>query len=191
MAERFEIRIAGEGGQGVVLAGLVLAEAITGAGSLNVMMTQTYGSQQRGGASRVDIVVSDSRIDYPKVLRADILVALNEDACEKYFSQMRSGGTIIAESSRVAAKTLEHGVTVEYLPMEETATRVAGTKVSINMVALGAVAGLTEIVAVERLEEAILKLVSSASQSSNIKALQAGYKLGFDVKAGKLPSTNQ
>ncbi len=85
MSDRYEIRLAGEGGQGMILAGLILAEAAAIYAGKNAVQTQSYGPEARGGASKAEVVISDGEIDYPKVMDADVLLAMGQEACDKYY----------------------------------------------------------------------------------------------------------
>src|SRR3990172_5973785 len=97
--QRFEIRLAGEGGQGLLLAGLILAEAAAIYDAKNAVMTQSYGAQQRGGPSRAEVIIAEEEVDYPKVVQADLLLALNQDAFDRYHRQVKKGGLIIIDAA--------------------------------------------------------------------------------------------
>ena len=90
--QRVEIRLSGSGGQGMILAGVILAEAIGINDGKNVVQTQSYGPEARGGASRSDVVISDTEIDYPKSLRIDVLLCLTQQSYDSYHSLVKPGG---------------------------------------------------------------------------------------------------
>jgi len=184
---RHDIRFAGEGGQGVVTGGIVLAEAASVYEGRNVVMTQAYAAQQRGGPARAEIIISDDQIDYPKVLEADVLLALNQDAYDRYHHQMKRDGIIIVESARVGGEVADH-VSVLKIPLEEISCQVAGSKLSANFVALGVISGLKGIVGPRALRAALEARVSRASKESNLKALKAGVLVGKYMKKGKIIS---
>src|SRR6056297_2335599 len=96
---RYEIRLSGAGGQGMITAGIILAEAALHEENINVTQTQSYGPESRGGASRAEVVLSPENIDYPKVIQPDILVALTQEAFERYNSDVKGKGMIIVDES--------------------------------------------------------------------------------------------
>ena len=90
MGKCYEVRLAGTGGQGAILAGILLAEAAIRDGK-NVAQTQSYGPEARGGASRSEVIISDDEIHYPKVIQAHITLCMSQEACDRYGSQMKKG----------------------------------------------------------------------------------------------------
>ena len=93
--DRTEIRLAGEGGQGMILAGIILAEAAAIYDNKNAVQTQSYGPEARGGASKSEVIISRGEIDYPEVINADVLVALSQEACDKYSSDLKKDGLLL------------------------------------------------------------------------------------------------
>ncbi|MEW6033583.1 MAG: 2-oxoacid:acceptor oxidoreductase family protein [Chloroflexota bacterium] len=190
MSYRYEVRLAGEGGQGVVTGGLVLAEAAARYEGKNVVMTQTYAPQQRGGPARTEVVISEDDIDYPKVLEADVLLALSQDAFDRYYRQMKRNGVIIAESARVGGEVSGH-VTVFRMPLEEVSRQVTGSGLSANFVALGVISGLRGIVSPVALRSALRARFPGNGREANLKALSAGVLLGKYMKQGKIISPTE
>ncbi len=181
--ERVEVRLAGEGGQGLILAGIVLAEAATLEG-LYVVQAQSYGPEARGGSSKAEVVLSTQEIDYPEVLQADVLVALSRDAFRQFSADVREDGLILVDEDRV--ETDKQGNLVR-LPITRLAFETTGRIITANMVALGAVAGLTGIVSRAALEEAVRKRAPRGSEAVNRKALEAGFTAAMAV-AFSLPA---
>jgi len=101
MEERIETCLSGSGGQGLILAGIILAEAAGIYDGKEAVQTQSYGPEARGGASRSEVVISNSAIDYPKVIKADILLALTQTACDKYVKNLNKDGILVADSTSV------------------------------------------------------------------------------------------
>src|SRR5512142_1746941 len=101
MDKRTEIRLAGEGGQGMILAGIILAEAAAIYDGKQATQTQSYGPEARGGASRSEVVISDGEIDHPEVLSADVVVALSQEAYRKFAKSVHPGGLLIIDEDRV------------------------------------------------------------------------------------------
>jgi 2-oxoglutarate ferredoxin oxidoreductase subunit gamma len=174
---RTEFRLSGSGGQGLLLAGIVLSEAAI-LEDKNVVQTQSYGPEARGGSSKAEVVVSDTDIDYPKCTDPDYLLCLT-GASYNVYGPMQDKGVIIVDSSialnpEIKAKTLA-------LPILET-TKKLGKMIVTNIVALGAIASLSGIVTEKTLEKAVLDRVPKGTEELNLKALKAGFELGASVK---------
>lgn len=174
---RTEFRLSGSGGQGLLLAGIVLAEAAILDGK-NAVQTQSYGPEARGGSSKAEVVISDQDIDYPKAMDPDYLLALTTDSYRTY-GKIHGKGLIIADSSvvldpEIKAKTVQ-------IPILETASEKLGKKVVANIVALGVLAGISKVVKAETLEAAVLNRVPKGTEELNLKALRAGFELAAGV----------
>lgn len=172
MAERKEIRLAGSGGQGLILAGVILAEAVGIHEGKFVAQTQSYGPEARGGASKSEVVISDQEIDYPKAVKPDILLVMNQTACDLYIFDVKPGGSLIVDSSLVHHLPTSLAVA---LPFTKIA-RELGHEMMANVVALGALATLTGVVSLPNLEAALLARVPPGTKKLNKQALQAGVK---------------
>lgn len=167
---KVEIRLAGSGGQGIVLAAVILAEAAIRAGK-NAAQSQAYGPESRGGRARADVVIADGEIGFPQAQALDVLVALTADACERFVDDLRPTGLLIVD-----AKAVKEPPAGEWqcrrLPITDTAEQ-AGSLIAANMVALGALAELTGVVDAETLERAVAARVPR-QRELNLRALQAG-----------------
>jgi 2-oxoglutarate ferredoxin oxidoreductase subunit gamma len=168
---RKEIRVAGFGGQGIVLAGRLLGEAAILDGK-RAVQTQSYGPESRGGAARSEVVVSDEEIDYPKVIEADILVALSQTAFDKYRSAVRDEGKVIVDSDLVKAGTDD----VYSVPFTKTADDL-GKRMVANSVMLGYLVASTGVMAPESMEATIRDKVPERTIDVNIEAFNRGMKL--------------
>ncbi len=171
MTRRYEVRLAGTGGQGVILAGVLLAEAAVRDGK-NVAQTQSYEPEARGGASRSEVVISGGEIHYPKVIHANITLCMSQEACNRYGGQMRGGELLILDADHVTRAPTTRAVRV---PMTTLAREVTGQEIAANMVGLGLLAGLTGIVAREALEAAVRDRAPRGTADTNLKALAAGF----------------
>lgn len=178
MARRYEVRLAGTGGQGAILAGILLAEAAIRDGK-NVTQTQSYGPEARGGASRSEVVISEGEIHYPKVIRADITLCMSQEACDRYGGQMRRDGLLILDADHVTRAQTTRAVRV---PMTTLAREVTGREITANVVGLGLLAGLTRIISREALEAAVRDRVPRGTADANLKALAAGYEAAERVR---------
>lgn len=170
---RKECRFCGSGGQGIILAGLILAEAAGIFEGKCVVQVQDYGPAARGDSSKTDIIISDGKIDYPKCSRIDLLVALSQPAYDANKAYVKEGAVVIVDSNNVR---LARGEKARRFPMTEIARDQVGSLLSVNMVALGIVAGLTDIVSLESVEKSMLDRVPDHTKEKNLAALAAGYE---------------
>lgn len=175
---RVEFRLSGSGGQGLLLAGIVLAEAAIQDGK-NAVQTQSYGPEARGGSSKAEVVISDEDIDYPKAVDPDFLLALTQEAYKTYGPLMKKG-LIIVDSS----VNLDPAITARTaaLPILDTAATKVGKKVVANIVALGVLGGLSGVAGAATLKEAVLARVPKGTEQLNVSALEAGLALAAGAK---------
>jgi 2-oxoglutarate ferredoxin oxidoreductase subunit gamma len=177
---RMEIRLAGEGGQGMILAGIILAEAAAIYDGKQATQTQSYGPEARGGASRSEIVISDGEIDHPEVLSADVVVALSQEAYKKFAKTVKAGCLLIVDADRVETSADFTGIKI---PVARIAQETTGKAITANTVALGVLVGLTSLVSRDALEKAITARAPKGTEEMNRKALQAGFAAAEKVKA--------
>ncbi|MGD2038324.1 MAG: 2-oxoacid:acceptor oxidoreductase family protein [Desulfobacterales bacterium] len=170
---RFEIRIAGFGGQGVVTIGRVLGHAFTIHEDLNSVNTRSYGPESRGGACRSEVVVSKSEIYYPGVRNADILVALSQTALDAYISDLKDSGILLIDPN--AVKKVPKAVCTYQVPAMEFAHELGSVKYQ-NAVALGALAAiLNRRIKKESLARAIAENVPPKTIDKNMAAFEKGW----------------
>jgi 2-oxoglutarate ferredoxin oxidoreductase subunit gamma len=177
-SERFEIRLAGEGGQGMILAGIILAEAAAIYDNLYAVQTQSYGPEARGGASKAEVIISSEDIDYPEVINADALVALSQEACDKYASNLKKKGLLIVDEEKVGRVPVPNAYKV---PITRLAHEATGKSITANVVALGVLVGLTGVVSREAIEKAIMARAPKGTEELNRTALQVGFSLAEGV----------
>ena len=171
MPERYEIRLSGSGGQGLVTAGIILAEAVGVYEGKFVCQSQSYGPEARGGTSKSEVIVSDEEIDYPKAIKPDVLLAMNQSACDTYLFDRKVGGKLIVDTTLVRQlPTSSIGI-----PFTRIARTETGNETVANMVALGALVVLTKIVSPKNLEAAVLARVPQGTEEVNRNALAAGF----------------
>ncbi len=182
MQERIEICLSGAGGQGLILAGIILAEAAGIYDGKEAVQTQSYGPEARGGASRSEVVISLDTVDYPKVIKSDILLALTQAACDKYVKNLSEDGILVADSSMVK-EILSIPAKVYQFPITETAQKKLGTKLVTNIISLGIIVGLTEVVSREAIQKAVYSRVPSKAKEVNEKALNLGFDIATDMKS--------
>ena len=172
LVDRYEVRLAGEGGQGMILAGVILAEAAVVHDGLNAIQTQSYGPEARGGASRSEVIIARGEIDFPKVMSPDLLLCMSQEACDKFGAQIKDDGLLIVDSSNVSRVPSHRALAV---PLSEIAERVTGRRITASMVALGLVCGLSDLVTRESLTKAMKSRVPAGTEDINEKALDAGF----------------
>lgn len=173
LLDRTEIRLAGEGGQGMILAGIILAEAAAIYDGKNAVQSQSYGPEARGGASKAEVIIATGEIDYPEVIQADILIILSQEAYDKYAGTVKEGGLVIIDTSNVAA--IESDETIK-LPITEIAKETTGKQITANTVALGALVELTDVVSKDAISKAVAARAPKGTQEINQAALEAGFK---------------
>ncbi|MDR1134157.1 MAG: 2-oxoacid:acceptor oxidoreductase family protein [Synergistaceae bacterium] len=180
MSDRFEIRLAGSGGQGVILAAVIIGQAAAlKEEGLNSVQTQAYGPEARGGASKSEVVIARGEIDYPKAANPNLQVILTQKACDEYAHDTAPGGTVILDDFFVREKP-DIDAEIYSLPIVKTARDVIGREIVTNMVALGTVARVLEtrgLVKPESIKATILENVPKGTEELNSKAFDEGYKL--------------
>jgi 2-oxoglutarate ferredoxin oxidoreductase subunit gamma len=181
---RYEIRFSGSGGQGIITAAVILADAVGSFDGRYVCQTQSYGPEARGGKSKAEVVISDSPIDYPKALRVDLLLAMTQAACDAYFFDLQTDGLLIVDSGLVEQVPTSRAVS---LPFTQIARQQIGRELVANMVALGAVGCLCGQVSMESLHAALLARVPKGTEEMNRKALQAGIDAAMNIDLSALP----
>ncbi|MHB1413899.1 MAG: 2-oxoacid:acceptor oxidoreductase family protein [Chloroflexota bacterium] len=179
--KRYEARLSGSGGQGIILAGIILAEAAGIHEGLQVVQTQSYGPESRGSSCKSDVVISESAVKYPGVHNLDLLVALTQEACDKYGQDLKADGLLIYDPLLVRKPPAagKSGYAI-------AATSIAegmGRKIAANMVALGAVAALAGVVRPESLEEAVVARSPHGTGESNREAFRAGLAAARQAEA--------
>lgn len=171
---RYEVRLAGAGGQGLVLAGIILAEAGLMEGH-HVVHSQNYGPETRGGNSVSEIIFSDAPIDYPKALGLDILVALNQRACNENMHDMKDDGLAIIDSTPV--KKCLWGRVLR-IPLQREAEVMFEDARVINMLSLGVLTPVCSWVSQDSVKRAITRRMPEHLRDRNIEAYSAGVAKG-------------
>jgi 2-oxoglutarate ferredoxin oxidoreductase subunit gamma len=175
-----EVRFGGQGGQGLVTLGAVLAEAGARRG-LHVAASQTYGSTARGGATCADVILSAEPIDFPHVIRPGWLVALAQEAYDRYAPAVQDGGAILFDSFFVHSgdRSILHQYAV---PSTTSAIEKTGTQVVANFIMLGALVGISDLVGINEVEASINALISERYRSLNLEAFAIGLELATQIR---------
>ena len=175
--ERSRIVFSGSGGQGVITAAIILAKAAAIFEGKNAIQSQSYGAAARGGATRTDIVIADSEINFPKVIQPNILVSLTQESYNKFSPIIRPGGLLLVDSKYV---TIGKKVDAKHrvLPMFDTVLKEIGKPIVFNICMLGALIGITKLIKPESILKVLGTTIPKDFMEMNKKALEIGMKMG-------------
>ena len=171
----------GSGGQGVITAAIILAEAAVLYENLNAVQSQSYGAEARGGATRSDIIIANSTIHYPKVIQPNVLVCLTQDAYNKFYPVIRPGGLLITDMRYVKTEK-KVDAQQKAIAMFETIMDKIGKPIVFNICMLGVVISLTELVKPESIMKVLERRIPADFLKMNRSALDIGIKLGEGAK---------
>lgn len=171
----FEMRLSGSGGQGLILGGIILAEAALLDGKLAIQ-SQSYGPEARGGSSKSEVIISDKVIHFSKVMEPDLVLAMTQEALNKYSVDLPSDKLLIIDTTFVK-NVPERFQRVYRLPITEVAKKELGRDLFANIVALGAIVALTQVVSIDSTTKAVLARVPAGTETVNKRALDAGIAL--------------
>jgi 2-oxoglutarate ferredoxin oxidoreductase subunit gamma len=175
--ELTRIVFTGSGGQGVITAAIILAEAAVIYGGMNATQTQTYGAAARGGSTRSDIIISNSEIYFPEVDQPNILVCLTQEAYVEFSSIIRPGGVLLTDTRFVTTAKKVDAKQIQ-LPMYDTVMEKIGKPIVFNICVLGALLGITNVLQPESVMEVIKTRVPKDFLAMNNRALDIGLVLG-------------
>jgi 2-oxoglutarate ferredoxin oxidoreductase subunit gamma len=184
MKTHWEIRLTGTGGQGLILAGLILAEAAAIYDDKNAIQSQSYGPAARGGISKSELIISEGEIDYPKVQSPDILLAMSQEAADHYSHDICKDAVVVVDSHFVERLPIR---SAHALPITEIAYQATGQTITATMTALGIIAGLTQVVSKEALLRAVAARAPRGTAEMNTKAVEAGFVAATRQKANASP----
>ncbi len=178
---KMQVKISGFGGQGIVLAGIVIARAAGLHDERHVTQTQSYGPEARGGACASEIVISDERVDYPLVEEADVLVCMSQEALGRYLSSLKEEGTLLIDPDLVPEIPQMPRIKIYKIPATRVATNELGRKIVANMVMLGSLVGITRLSTTKAVGDAVRESVPRGTEDLNLKALQKGIDLAREL----------
>ena len=173
--KKIEVRISGLGGQGVVLAGQILGKAAVYDGK-NVVQTQSYGAEARGSAAKSEVIISDETIGFPIVRKCDILVAMNQEALDRYLKDVKENGALIVDSTSVK-RISETKAKIFKIPATEHAEKTFGARIYANMLMLGALTKVLNVVSEKAMKKAILDTLAKNVADINEEAYKKGKQL--------------
>lgn len=176
---RVRIVFSGSGGQGVITAAIILAEAAVIHAGMNATQSQSYGAAARGGSTRSDIIISDAVINFPEVNQPNVLVCLTQDAYNSYSSIIRPGGLLMTDSRFVKTTRKVDAKQIE-LPMYDAVMKEIGKPVVFNICMLGALVGITEVIRPKLVMAAVVASVPKDFTELNTRAFELGMELGAE-----------
>jgi len=187
MANRREVLIAGFGGQGIVLAGYVLGKAAAVCEGKEASLVQSYGPESRGGACKAEVVISDEQIDYPRVSDPEVMVIMSQEAYHTYAAKRNPNCLLIIDEDLVDPNEEKPGAKMFKIPATRLAEQL-GRKIVANMVMLGFLTGVTNIVSPEAMREAIRTSVPRGTEELNLRAFETGYEYAQKLVGAEVTS---
>ncbi|MBN2495778.1 MAG: 2-oxoacid:acceptor oxidoreductase family protein [Deltaproteobacteria bacterium] len=178
---RTEIKIGGLGGQGVILAGMILGRAAALYDDMDATLTQSFGPEARGGACSAQVVVNTERNLYPCVTRPDILVVMSQPAYERFVMEVKPGALVLYEESLVETHHLPEGCRAFGIPATRFAEEL-GRRMVLNIIMVGFLTALADVVSVEAARKAVVDSVPKGTEKLNLGAFEKGYEFGLDIK---------
>ncbi|MGD8241979.1 MAG: 2-oxoacid:acceptor oxidoreductase family protein [Desulfobacterales bacterium] len=179
--QRVRMVFSGSGGQGVITAAIIFAEAAVIHEGLEATQSQAYGAAARGGATRTDIIIAEEEINYPKVIQPNVLVCLTQDAYTSYATIIRPGGLLLTDARFVQTARKVDARQVE-LPMYQQVMETIGKPIVFNICMLGAVVALTELVRPESIMKVLEQRIPAGFVEMNRQALELGIELAEPFK---------
>jgi 2-oxoglutarate ferredoxin oxidoreductase subunit gamma len=178
--ERSRLVFSGSGGQGVITAAIILAQAAAIFEGKNAVQSQSYGAAARGGSTRSDILISDSEINFPKVIQPNILVSLTQESYNKFSPILRPGGLLLVDSKYV---TIEKKVDANHicLPMYETVMEKIKKPIVFNICMLGVLIGISQLVKPASILKVLETTIPKDFMTMNKTALELGFQMGEAV----------
>lgn len=177
---RIEVRFAGFGGQGIIKSGIIVAAAASIHAGKNAVQTQSYGPESRGGACKSEVVISEEEIDFPKVVKPDILVVMSQHAYNDYAEDVKLGGTLIMDPDMIPHEMELKAIKVFRVPATKIADEL-GKRIVANITMLGAFAALTDLLKADVIKESIKENIPKGTEELNLTAFQKGYDYGRNL----------
>lgn len=175
--EQLEIRVSGFGGQGIILAGFIIGKAASVFDGKEATMAQAYGPEARGSACSSQVIISDKAIHFPYVSEAGILVAMSQEAHDKFVDEVKPGGMVLIDETLVTPGNFPEGTLVYKIPATQIAEDL-GRKIVANIVMIGFFAACAGVVGREAMRKAVADSVPAAALELNMTAFDRGYEHG-------------
>lgn len=177
MMERSRLVFSGSGGQGVITASIILAEAAVIYENKNAIQSQSYGAAARGGSTRSDVIIDDTEIFFPKVVQPNILISLTQESYHKFAAIIRPGGLLLVDSKYVKVETKVDARHIS-LPMYDTVMKKIGKPIVFNICVLGALIGVSHLIKPESILKVLETTIPEDFMDMNKKALDLGFEMG-------------
>ncbi|MBN1256253.1 MAG: 2-oxoacid:acceptor oxidoreductase family protein [Planctomycetes bacterium] len=174
IVETIAVRMSGTGGQGLILAGRLLAESAVHDG-MDILLTNSYGPEARGGASRSEVVIGKGRIDLLHSPKVDVLVTLSQKSCNSYFNDLKDRGLLITDSTNVGVIPTSRAIEV---PMTQLALKELGNRMVTNVISLGVLCAVSQVITVDALRAAVEARAPKPYLDLNMKAIDLGVAEG-------------
>ena len=181
---QISIRFSGFGGQGLVLSAIIIACGAVIHDEKEAVQTQIYGPESRGGASKAEVIVSDREIDYPLIEKSDVLVALSQEALDKYFPDVRENSLVIIDPAFIKDIPEASHVHLIEIPAAELADEL-GSRLVANMIILGALVTMSSVISKEALEKSIKDNTAKPFHKLNTTGMSAGMKYAEEIRGKK------
>jgi len=178
---RREVRVAGFGGQGIVLSGVIIGKAASIYMGKESAVMQSYGPESRGGACSGAVVIDDEPVDYPYTTKPDVLLLLSQEAYMKYHKTLKKGGLMLIDEDLVDLAGDDESAIIYKVP----ATRMAeelGKKIVANIIMLGAFVGISDVISFPAMKKSVLSMVPPKTKKINEIAVDKGYEYGKKIK---------
>ncbi|MBI3949691.1 MAG: 2-oxoacid:acceptor oxidoreductase family protein [Acidobacteria bacterium] len=176
-----EVKISGFGGQGIIFAGYIIGKAAAIYDHRYATMVQSYGPEARGGACGAQVIIADTPIHYPYAIEPELLIAMSQEAYTKFVRELKPGGVLLIDEDLVTTDSVRDDVQAYRVP----ATKIAeglGHRIVANVVMLGFLAAVAQIVSADAVKEALVSSLPAGSTELNQKAFKAGYEWGQRVE---------
>jgi len=185
-----EIKVGGLGGQGAILAAMIIGRGTSIYDTKHATLTQSFGPEARGSACSASIVVSDEPVEYPYVTTPDILVVMSQEAYNRFAPEMSPDGILLYESDLIQIKDLPDSIRCFGVPAARIAEKLRRRMVA-NIVMVGFFAALTDLVGVDALRDSVKASVPPGTENLNLEAFEHGYAFGLDLKGSKTLAAGQ
>lgn len=181
---KYEIKIGGLGGQGVILSGIVLGRAACIYDNKFATLIQSFGPEARGSACSAQVIISEKTIAYPYIKTPDILVVMSQDAYNKFFPELSPNGILITEEELVKVGDIRGGMRHFKIPATRFAEEI-GRKMVLNIVMIGFFTAVAKILSIDAVQKALLDSVPKGTEDLNLRALKKGYEYGITVGSNR------
>ena len=178
---KVEVRFAGLGGQGMVLAGQILGKAAVFDG-LFAVQTQSYGAEARGSAAKSEVVISDKKVWFPFVRKCDVLIALSQQALNKYVEDLKENGVLIMDSGYIKEAPRSFKGKIYSFSFSKIAKEKFGNEIFANVIVLGFLSEMLHLVSEESLKKAVIASVPSKYKRENLEAFDLGIEVAKRLK---------